>query len=600
MPKSSFEESKGMVECLSVKHPDRTRLIERLSEIQAEYGYIPDSEIETISRQMNIQRIDVQGVITFYHFLTQKPRGKTTIYLTKGAVPSFSGVTEIAQILQSELGIKFGEVTPDSLIGLEWTSCIGMCDQEPALLMDDYVFTDLTPEKTRHIVNQLTKGKTSEQIAQELFQEIKGNGKIISGVKNNIRKKDVVLFDERNIGDAIRKLVLLSPKEVLSEIQNSGLRGRGGAGFPTGTKWSFCLRSLSKTRYVICNADEGEPGTFKDRVILTEIPELLFEGMAVAAYALGAKEGFLYLRKEYAYLKSHLEYVLESMRQQGLLGKSIAGKEGFDFDIRIVMGAGAYICGEETALIESAEGKRGEPRERPPYPVSYGYLGEPTAVNNVETLCCAARIIEKGASWFSSIGTKESTGTKLISISGDCAKPGIYEIPFGTPLCDLLKLAGCENPQAVQVGGPSGACIPPSGYARKIAFEDLATGGAVIVIGQNRDLLRVVRDFIDFFHEESCGRCTPCRVGLKLMLQRLDKILDNRGVASDLEYLRSLGKIIRFMSRCGLGQTAPNPVLGSLESFPALYETRCLDEDFSPEFDIEKAIEAGRVASQTA
>jgi [NiFe] hydrogenase diaphorase moiety large subunit len=568
-----------------------------LRETQSRFGYIPEDSIDSIALELGIHRVEVEGVVSFYHFLSAEQRGRTGIYLTKGALPSTTGVDNIRQAFETELGVRTGEVTPDGAIGLHWTSCIGMCDQEPAALINGVVVTKLTPDKVKKIVGHLKSNGRVENLITACGDGRNASNQIHAMVENNIRRTGDVIFADREIGSTIRELVNFTPSRVLNEIKQSNLRGRGGAGFPTGTKWSFCLQAKDAPRYVVCNADEGEPGTFKDRVILTERPELLFEGMVVAAYALNSPEGILYLRSEYEYLRNHLENVLANMRSNGLLGTNIGGLEGFDFDIHIQMGAGAYICGEETALLESAEGKRGDPRDRPPYPVSFGYKGKPTAVNNVETLCCAARIIQKGAKWFASIGTERSAGTKLLSVSGDCNRPGVYEVPFGVALSELLDEVGANGAQAVQVGGPSGTLVAPSEFSRKIGFEDLATGGAIIVIGQDRDLLKIVRDFTEFFCEESCGRCTPCRVGNRLMLNSLDKIIDGRGGKNDIEYIRSLGKVIKSMSRCGLGQTATNPVLQTLAGFSSIYDKVLTGDDFTPVHDLAKAVELGRLAS---
>jgi [NiFe] hydrogenase diaphorase moiety large subunit len=410
-------------------------------------------------------------------------------------------------------------------------------------------------------------------------------------VESNIRQTGPVIFAPMERGAAIRAALNRGPEEVIDEIGRSRLRGRGGAGFPTAMKWSLCRKAAGEQRCLICNCDEGEPGTFKDRAILTEVPDLLFEGMTVAGYALGAKLGFLYLRGEYAYLQDHLEEVLERRRRLGLLGSSVCGREDFDFDIRIQLGAGAYVCGEESSLIESLEGKRGAPRDRPPYPVQRGYLGQPTAVNNAETLCAAARIMEKGAQWFAGMGTRDSTGTKLFSVSGDCERPGVYELELGVKIDKLLETVGARDAQAVQVGGPSGQCLAAKDLGRRICFEDVPTGGAVMVFDASRDILRVVRAHTAFFVEESCGWCDPCRIGTSLLLRKLDKILAGKAVRQDLAELEALGNTVKKMSRCGLGQTAANPVLTSLHSFPHLYD-RCLRPgDFAPEFDLEKAME---------
>jgi [NiFe] hydrogenase diaphorase moiety large subunit len=343
---------------------------------------------------------------------------------------------------------------------------------------------------------------------------------------------------------------------------------------------------------LICNADEGEPGTFKERVILTEMPKMLFEGMVVAGYSIGAELGVIYLRYEYTYLKEYLEHKLQEMREGNLLGKNIAGKQGFNFDIRIQMGAGAYICGEESALIESMEGKRGEPRNRPPFPVQKGFMDQPTVVNNVETLCTVVKIMINGALWYKAMGTKESAGTKLLSVSGDCKQPGIYEVEWGTTVRELLEMVGGTSVQAVQVGGPSGVCVNPMQFYRPICYEDLASGGSMIVIGKNRNLLRdVVLNFIDFFIEESCSSCVPCRSLTVILKNKLLKILDGYGANKDIDELLQWSKYMKNVNRCGLGQTAANPIISTIENFRHLYEDLIVStEDFVSTFDMEKSV----------
>jgi [NiFe] hydrogenase diaphorase moiety large subunit len=383
----------------------------------------------------------------------------------------------------------------------------------------------------------------------------------------------------------------MSPTGVIERIKKARLRGCGGAGFPTAIKWEYTRASQADRRFILCNADEGEPGTFKDRILLTEYADLLWDGMTIAGYAIGASEGILYLRGEYAYLEPWLQHTLEQRRQAGWLGPQVGGRSDFAFDIRIQMGAGAYICGEETALISSCEGLRGDPKNRPPFPAQRGYLGYPSSVNNVETLCAAARIMEKGAEWFASHGTMRSAGSKLLSISGDCKRSGVYEVVFGTPLREVLRMAGAEDVQAVQVGGPSGQLIPSNEFDRVICYDDLSTGGSIMVFGQQRDLLEVVHQFLEFFAEESCGYCTPCRVGNVLLAKGVSRVIAGQAQASDLDALQELAETVKSTSRCGLGQTSPNAVLTTLKKFRYLYE-KCLCSATSglrPDFDITAA-----------
>jgi [NiFe] hydrogenase diaphorase moiety large subunit len=432
---------------------------------------------------LNMSIVDVRQTISFYHFFSTKPKGKYTVYLNDSAVAMMMGRAKIAETFEREAGCRFGEITEDGLIGLFDTPCIGMNDQEPAAIINGTVFTNLTSFRVRELVRDMRAGlSVAEMRSQSLGDGMNNSEYLKATVVNNIRKTGPVVFDPYKPGAALEAIRehSLSPEEVIQRVKASGIRGRGGAGFPTAMKWEFCRKAKGDRRFVFCNADEGEPGTFKDRVILTERPNLVLDGMTVAAYCIGATEGILYIRYEYHYLKNYLEHILQSMRDAGQLGKNIAGIRGFDFDIRVQFGAGAYVCGEESGLIESAEGKRGEPRDRPPFPVEKGYLGMPTIVNNVETLCQAARVVVNGHAWYKSRGTPQSTGTKVLSVSGDCKYPGVYEIEWGFSVNDILDMVGAEavNVQAVQVGGPSGACIAANEFDRVLSYEDLSTGGS--------------------------------------------------------------------------------------------------------------------------
>jgi [NiFe] hydrogenase diaphorase moiety large subunit len=374
-------------------------------------------------------------------------------------------------------------------------------------------------------------------------------------------------FAEVSADNGLKMAATVSAEDLIAMIRASGLRGRGGAGFPAARKWEFARAEEGTPKYIICNADEGEPGTFKDRLILTDFPDHVFAGMAIAGKAVGAEKGILYLRAEYGWLRGHLEDVLKRRRKASLLGDGVFGNADFRFDVEIRMGSGAYICGEETALLESLEGRRGDARNRIPFPVQAGYMGKPTVVNNVETLAWVPCIVDKGPAWFASMGTKKAPGAWLFSVSGDCSRPGIYEYPFGTSLRQILTDVGATNAKAVQVGGASGICVPPSQFDRTLTPGDLATGGSIIVFGQGQDMFAVAENFQQFFADESCGQCIPCRVG-NVRLQEAIKRMRKEGLDKETEHtLRQLAATMQSASKCGLGQSSPKAFLSILDNF---------------------------------
>jgi [NiFe] hydrogenase diaphorase moiety large subunit len=384
------------------------------------------------------------------------------------------------------------------------------------------------------------------------------------GIKSS--REGIVLFTEYKRGEGIKKALELGRENILFEVREAKLKGRGGAGFPTATKWMLVAAAVADEKYVVCNADEGEPGTFKDRVLLLEYPELVFDGMVVAGFTIGAKLGLVYLRGEYEYMLKPLKDYLEEMRKDNLLGNNILGSN-YSFDIVIRLGAGAYVCGEETALIESLEGNRGEARNRPPYPVNTGFWGRPTTVNNVETLSSIPHILLKGGIWYAKHGTNKSSGSKLFSVSGDCEKPGVYELPWGTKIKELLKIVGAKNTKAVQIGGASGVCVPKSQFERSLAYEDIPTGGSIIIFNENRIMLKVLKNFMEFFVEESCGQCTPCRVGNTKLLECVKNIEKSNFTFGEINKMKDLGRTMQVASKCGLGQSSPNSFLSILENF---------------------------------
>ncbi len=583
---------------------DRGRLIDILWEVQNSLGCINEEAMGLIASEIKSHRVEIEGLVSFYSFFSDRQKGKIIIRLCDDIIDRHAGIERIADIFSEELGIGIGETSPDLNFSLEYTPCIGMSDQAPAALINNVVVTNLTPDSARETARQLKKTLDPSKLVTKCGDGNNAHKLVNAMVQNNIRQKgEVLLADgipaEAGLDNALKKASL----DVIQAITDSGLRGRGGAGFPTGEKLRLAQKTEATQRFIICNADEGEPGTFKDRVLLTERASLVFEGMTIAAYAIGSNSGILYLRAEYAYLRPFLESVLENRRKTGLLGKDVRGKKGFDFDIRIQLGAGAYICGEESALISSCEGLRGEPKNRPPFPVEKGYLSKPTAVNNVETFCCIARILDKGASWFAGIGTKASHGTKLLSVCGDCAKPGIYEVPYGIGIDELLKMVEADDPAIVQVGGASGEMVGRTSFGRKICFSDAATGGAVMVFSSHRNVLAIVDYFLEFFADESCGYCTPCRIGIVFLRERIQKVMHGFAEDADLGYLKDLCKTIMMTSRCGLGSSAPKSILNSIERFPLVYSSHLKEskDGFQASFNIQKALdESRRLAKRTS
>lgn len=577
---------------------DASMLLDIIRDVQDDQGYVSDQAISEIAKELNLSLVDVEGVVTFYHFFSKDPLGKYAVYLNNSAVANMKGRASVATAFEREVGAPFGKMSSDGLIGLYDTSCIGMNDQEPAAIINGKVFTNIDEDRVKQLVSGMKAGKDVDQMVSDYGDGQNQSELIRAMVNNNIMKKGAVLFAPFKTGSAIQKAVQMTPDEVVEEIKKSNLRGRGGAGFPTGIKWDSTRKAPGDKKYIVCNADEGEPGTFKDRVVLTEIPRMLFEGMAVAGYAIGSEQGILYLRAEYAYLKDYLESIINELRDRKILGNDIGGKSGFSFDIKIKLGAGAYVCGEESALIESAEGKRGQPRNRPPFPAQCGFKNMPTSINNVESFCSAARIIVEGSSWFNSMGTAQSKGTKLLSVSGDCTRPGIYEIEFGMTVKTLLEEVGGRNAFAVQVGGPSGTCVSKSDFSKRICYDELATGGSIIVIGPDTDLLQVVHNFMDFFVDESCGWCVPCRAGNVIVRNKLEKIMHGNGTEKDLNELEQWCLIVKNMSRCGLGAASTNPILTTLGSFRSLYEEKLQkNTDYVSEFDLAAAVKDSCIAA---
>ena len=562
---------------------DPTSLLQILREAQEALDWIAPETVEAVAAQLRVPIVRVQSVLQFYSFLYDKPRGRYRLLFSDNITDQMLGSLDLYEHMLKRLKLKHGEVSPDGLASVDLTSCTGMCDQGPAMLVNNRAVTRLTARRVDEISDLIRARAPLREWPADYFR-----------VDDNIRRADTLLGGSFEPGKALRAAIARGRQGMLDEMKRSNLRGRGGAGFPTGVKWETCRNAPGAEHYVVCNADEGEPGTFKDRVLLQTYAPRVFEGMAIAGFVAGAVRGFLYLRGEYQFLLAPLEAKLEAMRRARLLGASICGAPGFDFDIEIHLGAGAYVCGEESALIESLEGKPGRPRIRPPFPVTSGYLGKPTIVDNVETLCEATEVALRGGAAFAGEGTKRSTGTKILSVSGDCERPGLYEYPFGVRVSQVLKDSGAGDVAAVQVSGPSGVCLTPDEFRRHIAFEDVPTAGAFMIFGAHRDLFDVARNFSHFFAHESCGFCTPCRVGTALVRDVMDKIAAGRGTRYEINELMRLYELLRRTSHCGLGQSAVNAIHDTWQKFRPAYEKRLSWRDFSPTIDLEAALATTR------
>jgi NADH:ubiquinone oxidoreductase subunit F (NADH-binding)/(2Fe-2S) ferredoxin/NAD-dependent dihydropyrimidine dehydrogenase PreA subunit len=529
-------------------------------------------------------------------------RDKTYLLICGGTGCHATGSLKVRDALIDELAAK----QLQEKVEVIETGCNGFCAMGPLMVVHpgDIFYQKMTVEDIPHIVqDHLIDGKIVEKL---LYKDPKTKKPIPTQTEmpffahqmpRALRNKG--LIDPESIDDyiardgylgAARALLEMTPEGIVEQMLKSGMRGRGGAGFPTGVKWDFARKSQGDIKYVLCNADEGDPGAFMDRSILEADPHSVLEGMIIAAKAINAHKGYIYARTEYPLAITRLQIAIAQAKERGLLGDDILGS-GFGFDIEIYQGAGAFVCGEETALMRSIEGSRGMPRPRPPFPAHKGLWEKPTILNNVETLCNVPQIMLKGGDWYASVGTENSKGTKVFAMSGDVNNIGLVEVPMGTPLRSLIYDIGGGIPKkrkfkGVQLGGPSGGCIPEQHLDTPVDYEEIAKVGAimgsggVIVMDENTCMVDMARFFMDFIQEESCGKCTPCREGTRRLLQLLDKITQGRGEAGDIETMEELSYTIRETALCGLGQTGPNPVLSTLryfrEEFEAhIFERRC-------------------------
>lgn len=572
------------IHAICIQHEYKSEsLLQILREIQARQHQITPETAQQVASHLQIPLAKVMGVVGFYAFLSSQPEGEYRVLFSDNITDRMQGSQKRLVEFCERLWLEPGRLSEDGLVSVQTTSCTGLSDQGPGLLVNGLAIPHANQGRIQQIVDLILAKQPVTAWPEELFS-----------IEDNVHLEGLLLGQAPQSGDALMIALSQGADKSLEAIRAASLRGRGGAGFAMATKWLACRQAESDHRYIVCNADEGEPGTFKDRVLLKRHANQVFEGMTIAAWITGAQSGFLYLRGEYRYLLESLEAVLAHRRQMGWLGKGIGGKVGFDFDIQIHLGAGAYVCGEESALIESLEGKRGIPRNRPPYPVTHGYLQKPTVVNNVETFCAAAWIMANGADAWRAWGTPFSTGSKLISVAGDCAKPGIYEYPYGVSVRKILLDCGAENTQAVQISGPSGTCIGVEEFDRVLGFEDLPTAGAFTVFDQNRDMFEVAQAYTQFFAHESCGFCTPCRVGTSMLKNIMAKIASGHGTSYDLKEIEKLDRMLQMSAHCGLGHTACHPTLNTMKRFRHAYERRLKSLDFEPAFDLDGALARAR------
>ncbi len=526
---------------------------------------------------------------------------RSHVLICGGTGCTSSGSAALREALEKELAAKQLE----NEIKIVVTGCFGLCALGPVMIVypDGTFYSMVTPEDIPEIVEEhLLKGRPVTRL--EYHEKTGDHHAVTSLSETNFYKKqkrvalrNCGVINPENIEEYIamdgyqalgKVLTEMTPDDVIQTVLDSGLRGRGGGGFPTGRKWLFAKNSVSDKKYVVCNADEGDPGAFMDRSILEGDPHAVLEAMAIAGYAIGADEGYIYVRAEYPIAVHRLQVAIAQARENGLLGKDIFGT-GFNFDIQLRLGAGAFVCGEETALLTSIEGNRGEPRPRPPFPAVKGLFGQPTIINNVETYANICQIILKGADWFASMGTEKSKGTKVFALGGKITNTGLVEIPMGTTLREVVEEIGGGVPngkkfKAAQTGGPSGGCIPaehfdvPIDYDNLIAIGSMMGSGGLIVMDEDTCMVDMAKFFLEFTVDESCGKCTPCRVGTRRLLEKLDKITKGQGEMKDLDELEELCNYIKSNSLCGLGQTAPNPVLATLRYFRDEYIAHIRDK----------------------
>ena len=547
----------------------RTALLPALHAAQELYGHLPEPVAAEVGRRLGVPVVDVYGVIDFYAMLYKEPVGEQIVRVCVDPPCAQAGGGQVLDAISEHLGVRTDEVTADGKWTLERAPCLGRCEHAPVVLIDDLPLAHAVADQPQALLS----GDW-----ERVKSRVDGDVRVLTRNCGNGAPTTIEEYEADGGYAALRRAVgEMAPTDVIEEIKASGLVGRGGAAFPTGLKWEGAANALGSPKYVVNNADESEPGTFKDRVLLEDDPHSSLEGMIIAGYAIGAALGYIYIRGEYRIAENILRNAIDEAKRQGVLGANILGSD-FGFEIEIRRGAGAYICGEETALFESIEGKRGFPRIKPPFPTTHGLFGKPTVVNNVETLANVPLIIRDGSQTFRQVGTEQSPGTKLFCLSGDVARPGLYEVPFGVPLRHLLDdLAGGVvggELQGILFGGAAGAFATQEHLDVKLTFEDLSEAGlplgsgVVMIFNEARDVRQVLRGLAHFFADESCGKCYPCQLGTQRQYEILSEIHFHAG---DVERLTDVGWTMTDASLCGLGQTAATAVLSAIDTWPELF-----------------------------
>lgn len=550
----------------------RTALLPALHLAQSIYGHIPEAAAAEIGRIFDVPLADVSGVIEFYSMFSVDPKGDQVLRVCTDLACGLAGSDSVLATLCQHLGVSLGEVTQNGAFSVERVTCLGLCDHAPAVLAGENPIGKANPSHPEHICNGKVTG-------QQTF--IGGDARLLTancehGLPQSLEQ---YLASAGYIG--LQKALSLAPGQVINIVKESGLVGRGGAAFPTGLKLEGASSAMGEPKYVVCNADESEPGTFKDRVLMEGDPHRVIEGLIIAAFAIGSHHGYIFVRGEYPVAFQSMTQAVDQARQAGFIGKNILDS-GFDFDVELRLGAGAYICGEETALFESIEGKRGFPRIKPPFPTTHGLFSCPTAVNNVETLSNLPYIVREGAQVYRQLGTAKSPGTKLFCVSGDIVQAGVYEVPFGITLRHLLfDLAGGTRTnlpiQAILLGGAAGSFATAKDLDVHLSFEDLREAnlplgsGVVMVFDASRDMRDVLARLGRFFAHESCGKCYPCQLGTQRQSDILERISRGNVLTGDPERLADIGATMADSSLCGLGQTAATAVLSAMRLWPGLF-----------------------------